>query len=173
METKGSEIVSDMKNKILDEAISSLQGMGLKFSVDTLAEKLKISKKTVYKFFPNKEALALAMYERYYLDANQKVKELLEKKEADLPSKLLRLYYESMNMIRSEIFNKYNLNEVILSYAQRQNQSLWAAISKAFPHAGSEQGNQVLQIIISGTFEKLYDVQGDPDLVIERLVALL
>ena len=35
-----------MKNRIIEESIKSLQQEGLRFSVDTLAEKLKISKKT-------------------------------------------------------------------------------------------------------------------------------
>ena len=41
-----------MKEKIIKESIVSLRTEGLKFSVDTLAERLKISKKTVYKYFP-------------------------------------------------------------------------------------------------------------------------
>ena len=51
-----------MKNRITEESVKSLQQEGLKFSVDTLAEKLKISKKTIYKYFPDKEALAVAVY---------------------------------------------------------------------------------------------------------------
>ncbi|MGN1480125.1 MAG: TetR/AcrR family transcriptional regulator, partial [Acutalibacteraceae bacterium] len=58
-----------MKDRIIYESIESLRREGLKFSVDTLAENLKISKKTVYKYFPDKETLALALYEKYYNDA--------------------------------------------------------------------------------------------------------
>lgn len=52
-----------MKNKIIEESITSLQQEGLRFSVDTLAERLKVSKKTIYKYFPTKEVLAYAIYE--------------------------------------------------------------------------------------------------------------
>ena len=42
-----------MKNKNIEESIRSLQQEGLRFSVDTLAEKLKISKKTIYMKAPD------------------------------------------------------------------------------------------------------------------------
>lgn len=42
-----------MKERIINESIESLRREGLKFSIDTLAEKLNISKKTVYKYFSN------------------------------------------------------------------------------------------------------------------------
>ena len=45
METKKGETVSIMRERIIAESIKNLQNEGLKFSVDTLAEKLKISKK--------------------------------------------------------------------------------------------------------------------------------
>ncbi len=173
METFLKGFVSIMRDQIIYASILSLQCEGLKFSVDSLAKKLKISKKTIYKYFPNKEQLALAIYERYYLDAGKQVQAILNAHEKDRNSKLLHLYYESMKMIRSEIFNKYQLNEVVLSYAKQQNDALWRIISDALYHAKSEKTKQALEIIISGAFEKLYDLQDEPDAVIERLVMLL
>lgn len=58
-----------MKNKIIEQSIENLKKDGLKFSVDRLAAQLGISKKTVYKYFPDKESLALAIFEKYYADA--------------------------------------------------------------------------------------------------------
>lgn len=40
-----------MKNKIIEESITSLQQEGLRFSVDTLAERLKVSKKPFTNIF--------------------------------------------------------------------------------------------------------------------------
>ena len=42
-----------MRDKIVEASIEALRNEGLKFSVDTLADSLRISKKTVYKFFPD------------------------------------------------------------------------------------------------------------------------
>ena len=73
-----------MRKRIIAESIKNLQNEGLKFSVDTLAEKLKISKKTIYKYFPTKEALALAMYEKYYSCSINRAKDMLAKEETDV-----------------------------------------------------------------------------------------
>lgn len=70
-----------MKDKIIHESINSLRQDGLKFSIDTLADKLKISKKTIYKFFPDKESLALALYENYYADAAAQAHRLISGRE--------------------------------------------------------------------------------------------
>lgn len=66
-----------MKDKIVQASIEGLRKDGLKFSVDLLANQLKISKKTIYKYFPDKEALSKTLYETYYLEASKQVKELL------------------------------------------------------------------------------------------------
>ncbi len=66
-----------MREKIITEALESLRRDGIKFSVDVLAEKLKISKKTVHKLFPSKEALAFAMYETCYANARKKAQALV------------------------------------------------------------------------------------------------
>ena len=41
--------------------------------MDTLAAKLKVSKKTIYKFFSTKEALAVAVHEKFYSEALGKI----------------------------------------------------------------------------------------------------
>lgn len=41
--------------------------------MDTLAAELKVSKKTIYKFFSTKEALAVAVYEKFYSEALGKI----------------------------------------------------------------------------------------------------
>lgn len=41
--------------------------------MDTLAAELKVSKKTIYKFFSTKEALAVAVHEKFYSEALGKI----------------------------------------------------------------------------------------------------
>ncbi len=163
-----------MREKIIAESIRSLRKEGLKFSVDMLAKTLKISKKTIYKYFPTKEALAFAMYEQYYLDAIQKAKTLLKDNGTDTRLDLLYLYFDSKQMTRSEIFNKYNLNERIDSYAEEQNDALWTILSSAFcDDSVPDSDRYALRMIIDGTLEKLCRTQSNPNQVIERLVKLL
>lgn len=173
METKKGDFVSLMKDKIIHESINSLRQDGLKFSIDTLADKLKISKKTIYKFFPDKESLALALYENYYADAAAQAHRLISGRERPVYTDLLHLYFDSKTMIRSEIFNKYKLNETIYAYAAGQNDALWKIISASFHDGLSEKERNTLRVIIDGSFEKLCAARISPDAVIERLVNLL
>lgn len=63
-----------MKDKIIRLTIEHLKKKeGLRFSVDTLASELKVSKKTIYKFFSTKEALAVAVHEKFYSEALGKI----------------------------------------------------------------------------------------------------
>ena len=161
-----------MKDQIIDLSVECLRYEGLKFSVDTLAAKMKISKKTIYKYFPNKEALALAIYEKYYKKANLKVQAINQDNELSYISELLYLYFDSKMMTRKDIFNKYKLNEKIYSYASEQNNALWELISSALKKI-SEQNMETIKIIIDGVFEKLCNELKKPDAVIERLVYVL
>ena len=96
-----------MKEKIICASIESLRQEGLRFSVDTLACKLNVSKKTIYKYFPDKETLALAIYERYYNDAKEQAQMLITDDMPSLYFDLLAIYYDAKVMIRRDIFNKY------------------------------------------------------------------
>ena len=51
----------DLKEEILKGTLQVYNDKGLKFTMDDIAELLKISKKTLYKVFGDKEALFLAM----------------------------------------------------------------------------------------------------------------
>ena len=75
-------------------------------------------------------------------------------------------------MIRSEIFNKYNLNDIIHAYTSTQNNALWETISSAFIN-DNDKNTETLRIIIDGTLEKLCDSEMNPENVIERLVQLI
>ena len=52
---------TDLSVEILKGTIRIFREKGLKFTMDDIAERLKISKKTLYKVFDDKEALFLAM----------------------------------------------------------------------------------------------------------------
>lgn len=145
------EFVSMIKTKIIQQSIKSLQAEGLRFSIDLLAKELKISKKTIYKYFKNKEALAMAIYEKFYLDTKKKITQILKNKPKNYLFELLSLYLQSFDMIKDEIFNKYKLNDSIQSYALMQHSQLWEMIEKIFPRDYQKSS----QIIIDGSLEKL------------------
>lgn len=156
-----------MKERIVCESIASLRQEGLRFSVDTLAERLNISKKTIYKYFPNKEALALALYQRYYADIKLQAQRLVSENSALAHSELLSLYFDAKSMTGSDIFNKYKLNEALRSYTAEQNDDLLEII---FSGGITEQDKISLRIIVNGIFEKLCNERIMPDGIIDWLV---
>lgn len=161
-----------MKDEIIMKSIELLRRDGLKFSIDKLANTLKISKKTIYKYFPDKEALALALYDKYYTDVKIQSENIISNNTVSIHSDLLHLYFDSKVMIRSDIFNKYKLNETIYSYTIEQNNALWKIISKTF-NDQSDENSKVLQIIVDGAFEKICKYNINPDNIISKLVNLI
>lgn len=173
LETKKGDFVSNMKDKIIRASIEGLRNEGLKFSVDLLANKLKISKKTIYKYFPDKETLSIALYETYYLDAAKQARELIRKNTEESYKELLYIYFDSKRMTRNDIFNKYKLNQTIYAYTKEKSDCLWEIIAASFLGELSETDKKALRIIVDGSFEKLCEDCSALEGVTERLVKLL
>lgn len=173
LETKKGEKVSNMKDKIVRASIEGLRNEGLKFSVDLLASKLKISKKTIYKYFPDKETLSIAVYETYYSDAIKQAGELICKNTREAYKKLLYIYFDSKKMTCNDIFNKYKLNQAIYAYTKEKSDGLWKMIAASFWGEVSETDKKVFRIIVDGSFEKLCEDGSVLEEVIERLVEVL
>ena len=173
VETKKGDFVSTMKDKIIQASIEGLRNEGLKFSVDLLANKLKISKKTIYKYFPDKETLSIVLYETYFSDVIRQVKELINTNTKETYKKLLYLYFDSKKITCNDIFNKYKLNQTIYHYTAKKLDSLWEIIAASFSGELSEVDKNAFRIIVDGSFEKLCKDCTTLENVIERLVNLL
>ncbi|MDD6995464.1 MAG: TetR/AcrR family transcriptional regulator [Candidatus Borkfalkiaceae bacterium] len=159
-----------MKDRIIEESIASLRREGLRFSVDTLAERLNISKKTIYKYFPTKEALAVALYQKYYADLKVQAESLAGEDSVTARFKLLSLYFDAKSMTSRDIFNKYKLNEAISSFTATENERLLNIVFSSLNCAISQQDKTVLRIVINGSFEKLCNEKIAPERVINWLV---
>lgn len=170
---KKGEFCFRVKEKIIDASIESLRQEGLRFSVDVLANRLRISKKTIYRIFHNKEALAFALYEKYYADAVMKAGSIISSGLPSVRESLLRLYFDSKMMTRRDIFNKYKLNELLSAYALEQSDSLWKIVYSAFHCEANVRHEAATRTIVDGAFEKLCNDGASPDYVIERLAAIL
>lgn len=157
-----------MRDKIIAAAIDSLRTEGLKFSVDTIAAKLKISKKTIYKFFPDKETLAYAIYEEYYRNAMDRVKEM-EESGNQIRVPLLMVYQDASFMIRSEIFNKYQLNQSVFSYVMKLQNELWARIISLIAPSAPRTEHMMDRAIVEGAFENAVKYAIPPEQMAERL----
>lgn len=157
-----------MKDRIIEESIKSLREEGLKFSVDTLSLRLKISKKTVYKYFPTKEALAYAVYERFYLNLLAQAEKAVNLPAERAVKELLSLYYQSCLMVRDEIFNKYALNAPVKNFADAKHGLLWKKIGNYI-----EKDAQYVKAITDGAF-RLAATEGiRADGIIDKLAVII
>ena len=172
METKTERFCFLVRNMIIDTAIESLRTEGLKFSVDTIAAKLKISKKTISKFFPDKENFAYAIYEKYYSRISERIEEI-EKSGNDINFCLLMLYRDASFMIRGEIFNKYKLNDCIYSYVIKLQNELWSRTVSLIAPSASQTDEVALRAIIEGAFENAEKYSVTSESIVEKLVKIL
>ena len=150
---------------IVEESIHSLQEEGLRFSVDSLAVRMGMSKKTIYKYFPTKEALAKALYQQYFHEARQHAGHILaEQHGQSARTQLLVLYYQAYAMVNPGVFNKFALNGELRCFAEKEMHQLYALIVPALT-----TNPDTLRPILDGTFEYLYTRSLPGDEVIRTL----
>ncbi|MCR5755159.1 MAG: TetR/AcrR family transcriptional regulator [Acetatifactor sp.] len=70
--------MTDIKNLILEGTIEVFREKGLKFTMDDLARRLGMSKKTIYTVYKEKEELFLAMVDYVFDSIKQSEQEILE-----------------------------------------------------------------------------------------------
>ena len=159
-----------MKERIVHAAIASLQAEGLRFSVDLLAKRLCISKKTIYQYFASKEELAREIYLTFYRDITAKAERAIALQESTMRTELLSLYYQSYRLTRREIFNKYALNENLRLDALSGHTRFWELIRPAV----TAREPELFRLIADGAFENGLQTGTYPyRKTIERLVEMV
>lgn len=139
-----------MRDKIIEQSIIGLQKEGLRFSVDTIARELNISKKTVYKYFPTKEDMAIAVYEKFYNEIDEKMSESVLR-GGDTFSEMLFLYYRFCCMVRKDLFNKFSLNNAIRDLALTKH----GMIREKFQNTLPSEGRKTNMFVIDSVLENL------------------
>lgn len=162
--------VSKMRDAIIECSISELQRDGLKFSIDRVAKSLKISKKTIYKYFATKKELAVAIYSTFYEKALAQMQEFyrgcLDENDA---AQMLEVYFQSFCMIRKDIFNKYALNENVYLFAKSNHDKIGLLLKNHLP----QSDRAAFAVIIDGSLQRLCEVKEDTKIIIGILVKLI
>lgn len=81
----------EIKEKILEAAIEEFGNKGLKFTMDDIARKLAISKKTVYAVFENKETMLLELADYCFADIKKSERAILEDPDMDVLTKIEKI----------------------------------------------------------------------------------
>lgn len=81
----------ELKETILKGTLQVFNDKGLKFTMDDIAERLKISKKTLYKVFDDKEALFLAMVDYIFDTIKESERQVIEDEQLGTAEKIHRV----------------------------------------------------------------------------------
>ena len=112
-----------IKNIILKQGFHSLSGAEVKsFTVESLAEKLAISKKTIYEYFPSKEILIKRIVDYRMKSLIGEFKQILNQ-ETDSISQLSKIREHNIKLV-----NKISLQKLI--YLKLRYPKIWEIIEE-------------------------------------------
>lgn len=122
---------------IIEKSIELLKACGLKFSLDLLCAELKISKKTVYRHFADKQALASAMFEKIYDGLSAEAHRLADAPRGfETVCAAVKILQSALKFSDGAIFNRYSLNRKISEYAADRTESIWGITVNAIRACG-------------------------------------
>lgn len=117
----------DIKSNMIAKSIILLRSEGLKFSVDSLANAMKISKKTVYKYFANKEELAMAIFKYAFTAYNAEFDNIdICNLNKITVKRLLKIINDSLFYSQDWIYNRYSLNSSIRNFVDGEINKIWS-----------------------------------------------
>lgn len=148
---------------IIHAGIDLFNEKGLSFSMDDIARRLSISKKTIYVCFPSKEELLLAMtdevFHQIYLEkdrvlmADLPIPEKLEKAMIAMPQSYLNAKYDQL----APLTRKYpRVGERVMQYLRGNWEPVLALYRQGVREGSMRQVDvRMLQIAFTATIESL------------------
>ncbi|MEG2936137.1 MAG: TetR/AcrR family transcriptional regulator [Clostridium sp.] len=81
----------ELKEMIMDATLDEFNEKSLKFTMDDVAKRLQISKKTIYTVFPDKETLFLETVDYCFVAIKEEERRILEIKDLDIVEKIKKI----------------------------------------------------------------------------------
>ena len=101
-----NSVIDSEKSKILDFATEKFMRDGFyKYSMDSLASELQMSKKTIYKYFSSKDELVEAIANNFMKETSAKIESVIQLEDDSL-TKALRLF-EILRMATTRLGDKW------------------------------------------------------------------
>lgn len=149
----------EKKEYIIQESIKLLKDFGLKFSIDVLSANTKMSKKTIYSFFQNKENLAYAVYEHVFHTYTLKTNEIMNETNLSIESiqRMFLILQDAYFYADESIFNRFSINDKLRAFVQEKIDNLLGTtieLIKMSPYS-SLSNHEVLPIVIDSTIKKI------------------
>ncbi|ELK40748.1 TetR family transcriptional regulator [Brevibacillus agri] len=113
-----------MKDRIMKGFIDEIRDKGMKFSMDDLARRLGISKRTLYEHFSSKVEILEAIISQTFAEADEKTKQILDDYSLSLIEKI-----KGVMMVLPTHYEFYDLR--ILEQMKRYYPEQWALVDSA------------------------------------------
>ncbi len=81
----------DLRERIINAAIDEFQDKGLRFTMDDVARRISISKKTLYQAFSDKESMLLAVADYCFADIKRSERAIVEDENMPVTEKISRI----------------------------------------------------------------------------------
>lgn len=155
-----------MKDRIVPAGIDEINEKGLKFTMSDLAERLAVSKRTLYESYPSKDALISDIVDTTIKRLEKQDREILEHEEYSLYTKIEELlnYQYKSNLTLTNIFFISLRRYYPLEWAKflRFRENKLEYIDKLFC-MGFDEGyfrdvnRKILKIMISASVDALFE----------------
>ncbi len=153
-----------MQERILTACIEELKENGVKFTMDSLAKRLGISKRTLYETVPSKEKVISLVIEHVFADVKEKQQAVFENQSLSTAEKLKLLfnvvpaYVDVLDYRRiSEIKRSYpKMHENILEHIESDWEPTLRLLEQGMKEGVIRSCNLViLKMLLCETFEQL------------------
>lgn len=152
----------ELKDRVIDAVVEEFNDKGLKFTMDDLAKRLGISKRTLYTVVEDKETLFLEMVDRVFGEIKESERQIAEDTSLEVMEKLKRILIVLPEKYKTIDFRQlYELKSKFPRiYAKIENrlETDWDLTFQIMQQAMDEGklrkiNTEVFQAIFSGTIE--------------------
>ena len=156
---------NEIKVKIIEASIDEINENGLKFTMDKLAKRLVMSKKTIYKYFENKEKLLDEVVDYSFDQIQLSKKKVMRDFSLDTVERLHKILqampdrYENLNLVQLyQLKDKY---PDIYSHVEIRLESDWEMTIKLL-NQGKKEGKimdihiPIFKTMMSATIEQFF-----------------
>jgi len=153
----------DVRARILETARQLLLSRGYsRMTMDELGGELRMSKKTLYRFFPSKEALGEAVLVAYFAGVGEELAAIQRQERLDFGERL-RLFVKT-------IAGHYARGAATLQDIQREAPALWRTLLEVRRRSVQENFGALFS---AGVREGAFRAEVEPRLVIRMMLTLV
>lgn len=154
----------DIKKEIIYEATLLFNAKGITFNMDEIAYSLKISKKTIYKYFKSKNDLIIELVDTYFSNLKNSENKIFNSKKLNTYEKIERIFYIKNDYLPLNLSYVETLKDAFPDLYIKVSQNLKENWSKTFSllNKGMEEGCikkiniEVLKAMVNGFFEHMF-----------------